>query len=207
MSYSIHKQDFPIWLYPALPAILVCPWIYPDPKQQHIGFALVFLFLLWLSFSSQLATVLINLIHLWLQAIFSYLVDEHVMWNRVRSLPDVKIYYACRFLLAYKVWHSVRGGNWIGLTWFVGHKVKLVITYHLEPFHVLANWLGILILWLMHFLSLFKVWDTSMQFWVTVRIHLPSIPLSLKMKSSFAFIAQKFSKRKVNVLKDSWESY
>lgn len=97
--------------------------------------------------SSQLATLLINLIHLWQQAIFSYLADEHVMWNRIRSLPEVKIVYVCPFLSAYKACHSVRGGNWIGLTWFVGHKVVLVITHHCEPFHVLANWLGILILW------------------------------------------------------------
>lgn len=169
------------------------------------GFALVFSCSLWLFFSSQLATSLINLIYLWQQAIFSYLVDEHVMWNRVRSLPEVKIYYVCPFLPAYKVCSSVRGGNWIGLTWFVGHKVMLVITHHSEPFHVLANWLGILILWLMYFLSLCRAGDTPVQSWATVSIHLPSIPYALKIRGSFAFIARLFSRRKVNVYKDSWD--
>lgn len=169
------------------------------------GFALVFSCSLWLFLSSQLATSLINLIYLWQQAIFSYLVDEHVMWNRVRSLPEVKIYYVCPFLPAYKVCYSVRGGNWIGLTWFVGHKVMLVITHHSEPFHVLANWLGILILWLMYFLSLFRAGDTPLQSWATVSIHLPSISYPLKIRSSFVFTAQIFSKRKVNVSKDSWD--
>lgn len=79
------------------------------------------------------------------------------MWNKVRSLPEVKIYYVCPFLPTYKVCHSVRGGNWIGITWFVGHKVMLLITHHSRPFHVLANWLGILILWLMYFLSLLEL--------------------------------------------------
>lgn len=127
--------------------------------QTQAGRVFVFSCSCWLFLSSQLATLLINLIHLWQQAIFSYLVDEHVMWNRVRSLPEVKIVYVCPFLSAYKACHSVRGGNWIGLTWFVGHKVMLVITHHCEPFHVLANWLGILILWLMYFLSLFRAED------------------------------------------------
>lgn len=151
---------------------------------------------LWFSFSFQLATALINLIHLWQQAIFSYLVDEHVMWNKVRSLPEVKIYYVCPFLPTYKVCHSVRGGNWIGLTWFVGHKVMLLSTHHSKPFHVLANWLGILILWLMYFLSLFRAGDTPVQSWATVSMHLLSILCSLKIRSSFAFTTQKFSKKK-----------
>lgn len=160
---------------------------------------------LWFSFSFQLATALINLIHLWQQAIFSYLVDEHVMWNKVRSLPEVKIYYVCPFLPTYKVCHSVRGGNWIGITWFVGHKVMLLITHHSRPFHVLANWLGILILWLMYFLSLFRAGDTPVQSWATVSMHLLSILCSLKIRSSFAFTTQKFSKRKVTTPKDSWD--
>ena len=98
--------------------------------------------------------------------------------------PEVKIYYVCPFLPAYKVCHSVRGGNGIGLTWFVGHKVMLVITHHSELFHVLANWLGILILWLMYFLSLFRAGDTPMQSWATVSMHLLSVLYSLKIRSS-----------------------
>lgn len=49
--------------------------------QTEAGQVFVFSCSCWLSLSSQLATLLINLIHLWQQAIFSYLVDEHVMWN------------------------------------------------------------------------------------------------------------------------------
>lgn len=68
----------------------------------------------WLCFSSQLATSLIILIHRWQQAIFSHLVDDHVIWNTVGSLPEVKIYYVCPFLPICKACWSVRGGKWIG---------------------------------------------------------------------------------------------
>jgi len=105
------------------------------------GSAFIFSCSLWFSFSFQLATALINLIHLWQQAIFSYLVDEHVMWNKVRSLPEVKIYYVCPFLPTYKVCHSVRGGNWIGLTWHAhqqGRKIWLAVR---DGLNWLEQWL------------------------------------------------------------------
>lgn len=123
------------------------------------------------------------------------------MWNRVRSLPEVKIYYVCPFLPVYKVCHSFRGGNWIGLTWFVGHKVMLVITHHSEPFHVLANWLGILILWLMYFLSLFKAGDTPVQSWATVSMHLLSSLYSLRIEVKRArLLLQLRNSQKIKVM-------
>lgn len=178
MGYSIYRQEFPHVPDSHLSSIPVYPWSYPDSHQQHTGFALLFPCSLWLSFSSQLATSVINLIHFQQQAIFSYLVDEHVVWNRVRSLSEVKIFYVSPCLPTYKVCHSVRGGNWIGPTWFVGCKVKQGIAHHPEPFQVLANWLGTFVLWLMHFLSLFRTWDIAMQSWTTGRILISSIFLS-----------------------------
>lgn len=110
----------------------------------------------WLCFFSQLATSLINLIHRWQQAIFSHLVDDHVMWNRVGSLPEVKIYYVCPFPpYARPADLSEEASELVQMICWSQSQVAYYPSFW--ALHVVANWLGILILWLMHFLSLFRV--------------------------------------------------
>lgn len=87
VSYAIYRQGF-------CHVTVFCSACYYhfalEFIQTQASRVFVFSCICWLSLSSQLAALLINLIHLWQQVIFSYLVDENVMWNRVRSLPKVK---------------------------------------------------------------------------------------------------------------------